>query len=183
MASLYHRLLLSAVPGSEGQRAGCTSVPYRARGSDRARHYRVGRRTGAPGSAQCDAKAGYGIVVMRSRSSTDALPSRRASSLPPHILCLLVIPQRHEPAVPKVLITRPFDELKLRHQHRLQPPAFAHLGRRQSSAPASGLLLRQIRERAILDFQRLNLLEQLSARDVGVNPLRVRAAYIRLGPS
>ena len=48
----------------------------------------------------------------------------------------------HEPAVPQMLITGPLDKLKLRHQHRLKPPAFRHLSRRQSRSPATGLLLR-----------------------------------------
>ena len=48
-------------------------------------------------------------------------------------------------------------------QHRLQPPAVLHLRRRQPRAPSAALRLGQIRERALLDFQRAKLLHQLRA--------------------
>ncbi len=99
-----------------------------------------------------------------------------------HILRLRVISQRHEPAVPQVVHIRPFDKLKLPHQHRLEPPAFRHLRRRQASAPAPGFLLRQIRERAFLDFQRFDLLEQLRTRRRRESVPRARGIY-KVGPS
>jgi hypothetical protein len=61
-------------------------------------------------------------------------------------------------------ILGPVNEFKLRNRHGPQPPALHHLGRRQTGAPAPRLFLRQVRERAVRDFQRLDLLEQLDAR-------------------
>src|SRR5688500_15153189 len=59
----------------------------------------------------------------------------------------------------------PLEKLDLRHQHRFQPSAVFHLGRRQAATPSTTLGLRQIHEWALLDFQPAELLEQLVADD------------------
>lgn len=83
------------------------------------------------------------------------------ASLPPHILRSLVLSQTHEPAVAQVGVLRPFHELELPNEHRLQPPAFRHLRRCEARAPPPGLLFGQVREWAFLHFKRLYLSEQL----------------------
>jgi hypothetical protein len=78
----------------------------------------------------------------------------------PHdILRLLVIAQGNELGMAQVAHIRPLNKLKLPDQLRLHPPAFPHFLRRKPRAPASGLLLRKVCERAFFDFQRLELFE------------------------
>ena len=99
----------------------------------------------------------------------------RASLLAPDLLGGFVVAQRNELGVAQVIFARPLQELDLRDQHRLQPTAVLHLRRRQARTPSAALRLREIHERAILDFQPRNFLNSCS-RTTGVNPFRVRAA-------
>ena len=64
----------------------------------------------------------------------------------------------------QVAVKRPFDELELPHKLRLEPPTSHHFRGGKTCAPTPGLLLRQIREGAFLDFQWLDLLEQFRSR-------------------
>jgi hypothetical protein len=80
------------------------------------------------------------------------------------ILRFLILAQTHKLAVPKVAVRRPFDELELPHELRLEPPTVHHLRGGKTRAPAPGLFLGQIREGALLDFQRFDLLEQFRSR-------------------
>src|SRR6185436_3758907 len=50
-------------------------------------------------------------------------------------------------------------------QHRLQPTTVFHLCCRQARTPSAALRLREIHERAILDFQPAEFLEQLVPDD------------------
>src|SRR5687767_14681747 len=61
----------------------------------------------------------------------------------------------------QVILAGPFEELDLGDQHRLQPSAVLHLGGRQTRTPATALRLWQIHERAILDFESAEFLEEL----------------------
>ncbi len=72
---------------------------------------------------------------------------------------------------------RPLDEHDQRHEYGLQPSAIFHLLGRQPNALASGFQFRQIGARAPLRLQALKPLNSFS-RDAGVNPFRVRPAYI-----
>jgi len=67
--------------------------------------------------------------------------------------------------MPQVIFPRPFQELDLRDQHWLQPPAVLHFRCRQASTPPAALCLREISRRAILDFQPAQFLEQLLPHD------------------
>jgi hypothetical protein len=80
------------------------------------------------------------------------------------VLRFLILTQSHKLAVPKVVIRRPFDELELPHDLRLEPSTFHHLCGRQTCTPAPSLFLGQVCEGAFLYFQRLKLLEQLRSR-------------------
>jgi hypothetical protein len=84
--------------------------------------------------------------------------------------------------MPEMAVAGPLNQLKLPNQFRFQPPAIGHFLQREPGAPAPAVLLRQVCERALLYFQRVNLLEQFR-RDAGVKPFRVRAAYISFDPS
>src|SRR5271154_1342171 len=77
----------------------------------------------------------------------------------PHVLRFLILAQSHKLAVPKVAVRRPFDELELSYELRLEPPTFQHFSGGQTRAPVPGLLLGKIREGAFLNFERLDLLE------------------------
>src|ERR1700691_5885082 len=91
----------------------------------------------------------------------------------PHVLRFLILAQSHKLAVPKVAVRRPFDELELSHQLRLEPPTFQHLRGGQTRAPAPGLFLGQIPEGAFLDFEWLDLFEQFRSRcwsEAGAGP-------------
>ena len=56
-------------------------------------------------------------------------------------------------------------ELDLGDQHRLEPPAVLHFRRRQARTPSTALRFREIHERAILDLQPAEFLEQLLPDD------------------
>jgi hypothetical protein len=73
-------------------------------------------------------------------------------------------PAVHKPAMAEMDILRPFHELEVPHQHRLQPPALCHFGGGKPRTPATGLFLGQIGERAFLNFQRFDSFEQRGAR-------------------
>ena len=47
--------------------------------------------------------------------------------LPTNVSSRFVVPQRNRFGVPQVIVARPFEELDLRDQHRLQPPTVLHL--------------------------------------------------------
>jgi hypothetical protein len=96
---------------------------------------------------------------------------------------LLIVSQRYKSRMPQMLIRRPLHKLKIAHQHRLEPPTVFHLYSRQAFSPASGPSLRQVRERTLRGLKVPEPLVQLFARTARVNPLRVRAAYIRRSPS
>ena len=84
-------------------------------------------------------------------------------SFPLYVLGLLVVPERDEAAVPEVSVLGPFDKFKLSDELRFKPPALRHLRSCQTGSPPAGLLLWQIRERALRSLQRLELLEKLCA--------------------
>src|SRR5450631_2722450 len=92
----------------------------------------------------------------------------------PYIPRHLALPQRDELCVTQVILARPFHELKLSHQHRIQPPTIRHLRRRQPSTPTSGFLLWQVREWTIDDFELLKPLHQ-------IRPERGRETISRAG--
>src|SRR5580700_6116076 len=81
-----------------------------------------------------------------------------------HLVHFPILAHTHKLAVPKVVVRRPFDELELPHELRLEPPTVHHLRGGKTRAPAPGLFLGQIREGAFLDFQWLDLLEQFRSR-------------------
>src|ERR1700676_3074722 len=83
-----------------------------------------------------------------------------ALSFSPNVLRFLILAQSHKLAVPKVAVRGPFDELELSHKLRRKPPTLYHLRGGQTRTPPPGLFLGEIRERAFLDFERLDLLEQ-----------------------
>jgi hypothetical protein len=58
----------------------------------------------------------------------------------------------------------PFQKLNLRHDLRLDPDTLFHLLGRQPLSPSSGILLRQIHERTLRDFQQLDPFECLPSR-------------------
>src|ERR1700751_688409 len=88
-------------------------------------------------------------------------------SFPLYVLGLLVVPERDEAAVPQVSVLSPFDKFKLSDELRFQPPAL-HL-----PACFSGRFAKGHSEIS----SGLSFLKS-SARDAGVNPFRVRAAYM-----
>src|SRR5439155_19761882 len=90
---------------------------------------------------------------------------RRPWLLPPNLAGRFVVAQRNEPGMPQMMFARPLQELDLSHEDRLQPPTILHLRRRQTRTPSAALRLRQIHERAILDFQPAEFLEQLFPHD------------------
>ena len=44
----------------------------------------------------------------------------------------LVVSETHEPRVPQMVLSGPFNEFELPHEHRFQPPAIDHFLRRQA---------------------------------------------------
>ena len=82
----------------------------------------------------------------------------------------------------KTVFRRPFHELELPYQYRLQPPAFSHLSCGKTATPPATFGLRQIPEGALGGFERTNFPSN-SSLSFGVNPLRVRAAYSKPLPS
>jgi hypothetical protein len=80
------------------------------------------------------------------------------------VSAVAIDPQSHNLAMAKVAFRRPFDELEVPHELRLEPPTFHHFRGRQTCAPTTSLFLGQICEGAFLDFQRLHLLEQFRSR-------------------
>src|SRR5688572_15107098 len=89
---------------------------------------------------------------------------RRARSFAPDVLRRLVLAQRDEPAVPEMVVRRPFHEFELTHQCWLQPATIDHLRLRQSLTPPAAPGLRKIGEWAPGNLQSRKLLEQLIAR-------------------
>src|ERR1700680_3202178 len=73
----------------------------------------------------------------------------------------LVVSETHEPRVPQMVISGPFNEFELPHEHRFQPPAIDHFLRGQAGTPASGLRFGQIREWTSRDLERLKPLHQI----------------------
>ena len=67
--------------------------------------------------------------------------------------------------MPQVVFARPLEELDLRDQHGLQPPSVFHLRCSQARTPSAALRLWEIHERAILDLQPAEFLEQLFPHD------------------
>jgi|HubBroStandDraft_6_1064221.scaffolds.fasta_scaffold164958_2 hypothetical protein len=61
------------------------------------------------------------------RYNLNATNSLFALLLSDNLLCVLVIAQRHESAMPQVTVCSPLYELKLPNKHWLQPPALRHL--------------------------------------------------------
>ena len=68
------------------------------------------------------------------------------------VLRFLILTQSHKLAVPKVAIRRPFDELELPNDLRLEPSTLHHLCGRQTCTPTASLFLWQICEGAFLYF-------------------------------
>jgi len=66
--------------------------------------------------------------------------------------------------VRQVIVGRPFREFELPDEDWLHPPIVFHLGRRQSCTPPATSRLGEVRERTFLALERLQLLEQLPAR-------------------
>jgi hypothetical protein len=64
-----------------------------------------------------------------------------------------------------MVVAGPLDELELADELRLQPLAFRHLRFRQPLAPTTAPRLRQIRKRALVDLESLEVLEQLRTRE------------------
>ena len=77
-----------------------------------------------------------------------------SSSLLAHLPRVLVLPQRDKPAVPQVSVRGPFQELELRHQHRLKPSALLHLLGGEALPPPAAPWLWQVGKGAVGDFQR-----------------------------
>src|SRR6188472_3317450 len=92
------------------------------------------------------------------------MPGRRAPLLAPDVLRWLILTQRHEPAVPEMVVRRPLDEFKLTDEDRLQPPALCHLCFRQSLSPSATPGFGKVREGAVANLECRKLLEQLIAR-------------------
>src|SRR5687767_9319801 len=90
---------------------------------------------------------------------------RRRALLAHNLAWRFVIAQRNELGVPEVVLACPFEELDLRDQHGLQPPAVFHLRCGQARTPSAALRLWEIHERAILALQPAELLEQLFPHD------------------
>ena len=60
-----------------------------------------------------------------------------------------------------MILARPLQELDLGDEDRFQPPAILHLRRRQARTPSPALRFREIHERAILELQPAEFLEEL----------------------
>jgi hypothetical protein len=86
----------------------------------------------------------------------------------------LVVAQPDELRVSQVIVSRPLKELDLRNEDRLDPSTFRHLRFCQSLTPSAAPGFREVREGALLDLQRVNVLNNC-CRTAGVNPFRVRA--------
>src|SRR5688572_11593646 len=67
--------------------------------------------------------------------------------------------------MPQMVVAGPLEELELTDELRLQPLAFRHLRFRQPLTPTTAPRLRQIRKRALVDLEPLELSEQLRAGD------------------
>jgi hypothetical protein len=75
-----------------------------------------------------------------------------ALSFSPNVLRFPILAQSHKLAVPKVAVRRPFDELELPDELRLEPPTFHHFRGGQTCSPTPSLFLGQVREGAFLEF-------------------------------
>jgi len=62
--------------------------------------------------------------------------------------------------MPQMIVGRPFGELELPNEHRLDPAALLHLGRRKPLAPPAAFGLWEIRERAPGDLETAKPLQQ-----------------------
>jgi len=90
---------------------------------------------------------------------------RGPSLLAANLASRLVVAQRNELGVTKVILASPLQELDLRDQDGLEPPTVLHLRSGQACAPATALRLGEIHERAILDLEPSKPLKQLLAND------------------
>src|SRR5690349_860579 len=95
-------------------------------------------------SAGAKSKSGsqyFSVFVIRDhqpgRSERASRMAERALWFTPHVSCLLVIPQRHEPRMAHVTIRSPLGEFKLPDQHRPEPPTVRHLRRSEALSPAT----------------------------------------------
>jgi hypothetical protein len=102
---------------------------------------------------------------------------RRRALLAHNLACRFVVAQRNELGVPEVVLACPFEELDLRDQHGLQPPAVFHLRCGQARTPSAALRFREIHERAILDFQPAEFLEELFPHDRRESVSSARGVY------
>ena len=103
--------------------------------------------------------------------------------LPPNFARGFVVAQCNEFGVPQMVLTRPLQELDLRDQHGLQPPAVFHLRCSQARTPSAALRLWEINERTILDLQPAEFLEQLFPHDgresvSGARGIRESVAFV-----
>src|ERR1700682_5167929 len=108
-----------------------------------------------------EAPMGWGVwmYAMRARQrDTRLLP------LSDDVFRSLVVSETHEPRVPQMVLSGPFNEFELPHEHRFQPPAIDHFLRGQAGTPASGLRFGQIREWTSGDLERLKPLHQILAQ-------------------
>ena len=82
----------------------------------------------------------------------------------PNVLRFPILAQSHGLAVPEVAVRRPFDELELPDELRLEPPTFHHFRGGQTCSPTSSPFPGKFAKRAFLDFPRLDLLEQFRSQ-------------------
>ena len=81
--------------------------------------------------------------------------------LPVNFGRLSTFSQPHEAGMPEVVVRGPFEELEQSDEGRFEPAAVGHLRRGKSLPPAAAVGLRQVRKWALVDFQPLELFEQL----------------------
>jgi hypothetical protein len=84
--------------------------------------------------------------------------------------------------MPKVPFGRPFRELKLTDEQRLQAPKFVHLLFRESFPPAPTLRFKQIDEWAVRNFKAAKSLKQALPR-CGREAASCARTYINCFPS
>src|SRR5215831_13295759 len=104
------------------------------------------------------------------------------SCFPPHIRRLLVLGQRHEARMPQVIVLSPLHELELPHEPGLEPSALCHFADVRPAPQRPAFFSGKFANGHSLISSGLIFLNS-SAREAGVNPLRVLAAYISLSPS
>ena len=60
-----------------------------------------------------------------------------------------------------MVVPGPFEKFELTDEHRLQPPAFRHLGLREPLSPTAAPLFGKVHERAVGDLKTFEPPEQL----------------------